>query len=377
MNKIENRDAMEIKAFTVADLKTALASEDFWLTQTLPITKHRALSYIRNPRADEDDPVLLVAYRDQQVIGYLGIIPDKIFVNDVAYKLGWLTSWWVDPACATAGVGAILLFKALNAYDQYIGVSGSSRQARQALQASQKFTALNPLQGLDIRLRLSVTKTVLRRLPALKIFRLVFKIFDAVLDEVVSFRSFFWRRRTNYCRYLTFEYIAAVDEQTDRFIKQHHRHDLTRKEKSDLSWIMNNPWILSAPLKDSASKRYYFLSRADRFHYLGVKVFEHPNEMIGFVLLKVRDDRMSVVYAYFEPRHAASITAAACLHALTMDVSVLSLYDEQLAAGFSGLGCPCWSVRKNSRGFSLSKKFADIPLVNCRLQGGDGDLAFY
>jgi hypothetical protein len=372
-----NRDAMEIKAFTVADLKAVLASEEFWQTQTLPITKHRALSFSRNPRADVDDPVLLVAYRDSRVIGYLGILPDKIFVGDAVYKLGWLTSWWVDPAWATAGVGAILLFKALNAYDQYIGVSGSSREARQALQASQKFMALNPLQGLDIRLRLNAAGNIPRRLPALKILRVVFKIFDAVADEVVNLRNFFWQRRNNHCRHLTFEYIAAIDEETDRFIKQHHQHDLTRKEKSDLSWIMNNPWILSAPLKDSASKRYYFSSRADRFSYLGVKVFEHQNEMIGFFLLKVRDDRMSVVYSFFESRHAESITAAAFLHALAADVSILSLYDEQLAASFAGLGCPCWSARKNSRGFSLSKAFADIPLANYRLQGGDGDLAFY
>ena len=62
---------MEIKTFTVADLKTALVSEDFWLTKTLPITKHRALSYCRNPRAEADDPVLLVAYQDNRVIGYL------------------------------------------------------------------------------------------------------------------------------------------------------------------------------------------------------------------------------------------------------------------------------------------------------------------
>ncbi len=368
---------MDIKTFTVTDLKTALVSEDFWLTKTLPITKHRALSYSRNPRADEDDPVLLVAYQDNRVIGYLGILPDKIFVNDVVYKLGWLTSWWVDPSCATAGVGAILLFKALNAYDQYVGVSGSSRAARKALHASQKFMALKPLQGLDIRLRLNVTRDIPRRLPAMKIFRGLFKIFDAMMDEVVNLRSFFWQRRNNQCQRLTFEYISAIDEETGRFIQRHHQHDLTRKGKADLSWIMNNPWILSAPLKDSASKRYYFSSRADRFSYLGVKVFEHHTEMIGFFLLKVRDDRMSVVYSYFESRHAASITVAVFHHALAMDVSTLSLFDEQLVAGFSELRCPCWSAKKKSRGFSLSKAFADIPLSNYRLHGGDGDLAFY
>jgi hypothetical protein len=368
---------VEIKTFTVADLKTALVSEDFWLTDTLPITKHRALSYSRNPRAGEEDPVLLVAYQDNRVIGYLGILPDKIFVDDDVYKLGWLTSWWVDPSFATAGVGAILLFKALNAYDQYIGVSGGSREARKALHASQRFLALKPLQGLDIRLRLTLTRDIPRRLPALKLFRGLFKIFDVMTDEVVNFRSFYWLRRNNPCQHLIFEYISAIDEETGRFIQQHHQQDLTRKEKSDLSWIMNNPWILSAPFKDSASQRYYFSSRADRFSYLGVKVFEHQTEMIGFFLLKVRDDRMSVLYSFFESRHAAAVTAAVFHHALATEVSLLSLYDEQLIAGFSALRCPCWSVKKKSRGFSLSKAFADIPLANCRLQGGDGDLAFY
>jgi hypothetical protein len=368
---------MEIKTFTVADLKTALVSEDFWLTKTLPITKHRALSYCRNPRAEEDDPVLLVAYQDIKVIGYLGILPDKIFVNDASYKLGWLTSWWVDPSCATAGVGAILLFKALNAYDQYVGVSGSSPKAIKALHASQKFMALKPLQGLDIRLRLNVTRDIPRRLPALKIFRVLFKVFDEMMGAVVNLRIFFWQQRNNPGQRLTFEYISTIDEQTDHFIQQHHQHDLTRKEKFDLSWIINYPWILSAPLKDTASKRYYFSSRADRFSCLGVKVFEHHNEMIGFFLLKVRDDRMSVVYSYFESRHAVSITAAVVQQALAMEVSILSLYGERLVTSFSKLGCPCWSAKKKSREFSLSKAFADIPLANYRLQGGDGDLAFY
>ena len=193
----------------------------------------------------------------------------------------------------------------------------------------------------------------------------------------MNLRSFFWQRRNHHCRNLTFEYVAAIDEETDRFIQQHSRHDLTRKEKSDLDWIMNHPWILPAPFKDSAGTRYFFASRADRFSYLGIKVFEHPNAMIGFLLLKVRDDRMSVVYCYFERRHAASIAAAVLHHALAMDVSTISLYDEQLVAGFSELGCPNWSAKTVSRGFSLSTALADIPLANCRIHGGDGDLAFY
>ena len=368
---------MEIKSFTVTDLNAALLSENFWLTKTLPITKHRALSYSHNPRADKDDIVLLVAYQDKQVIGYLGILPDKIFVNNAVYKFGWLTSWWVDSGCATTGVGAVLLFKALNAYHQYLGVSGGSKEARKSLQASQKFMALKTLKGLDIRFRFDVTRAISRKLPRMEIFRILFKIFDVIIDEIVNLRGYFWHRRTSIYRRLTFEYISSIDEETDHFIRRRYQHDLTRKEKADLNWIMRYPWVLSTPLKDSASKRYYFSSRSDRFLYLGVKVFERNKEMIGFFMLKVRDDRMSVVYSFFESQHAESVAAAVVYHSLKMDVSVLSLYDEQLVKSFAELRCPYWSTKAVSRGFFLSKAFAEIPLADLRLHGGDGDLAFY
>ena len=368
---------MEIKALTVADLKTALLSEDFWETKILPITKHRAISYCHNPRADQDDPVLLVAYQDGQVIGYLGILPDTIFANEAVHKLGWLTSWWVDPSFATTGVGTVLLFKALNAYQQQLGVSGSSGEARKVLDATQKFRALKTLKGLDIKLRFNVSGTFLRKRPALKPLRLLLKLFDGITDEIAIFRSHTWQRRNGILPRLTFEYISSVDEETGQFIQKHNRQDLTRKAAVDLNWIMNYPWILSAPRKGSAGKRYYFSSRADRFFYLGVKVFEQQKAMVGFVLLKVRDDRMSIVSAYFDPRHAQSVTAVAVYHALKMDIRILSLYDELLVKSFADLRCPCWSSKRSSRGFSLSKTFAEIPLTDCRLHGGDGDLAFY
>jgi hypothetical protein len=366
---------MDIKAFTVADLKTILLSEEFWHTKTLPITKHRAISSSHNPRADKDDTVLLVAYQDKQVIGYLGILPDKLFVDNTVHKIGWLTGWWVDPSCATTGVGAILLFKALNAYQQQLGVSGGSKDANKALDASQKFRAAKTLKGLDIKFRLNVTGAILRKHSALKIFRVLSKLFDALADEIVNLRGFFWKRRNDIIHRLNFEYISTIDEEAGQFIQQHHQDDLMRKEKADLNWMMRYPWVLSTPSKDSIGERYYFSSRAKRFFYLGVKVFDQNKDMIGFFILKVRDDRMSVIYSYFESRHALAIAAAVVT--LEMDVSTLSLYDEQLVASFAELRCPYWSTKKVYRGFSLSKALADIPLENFRVQGGDGDLAFY
>jgi hypothetical protein len=368
---------MDIKALTVADMRAALSLEDFWHTKTLPITKHRALSYIHNPRATDDDIVLLVAYQDGFVIGYVGILPDKIFADNRSHKIGWLTSWWVDPVYAGSGAGAVLLFKALNAFGQNLAVSGSSKDAGKVLDATRKFMSLKTIKGLDIKLRCNLSGAWLRKRPALKPFRFLLKLLDGITDEIVNYRGLAWQRNNSALPGLTFEYISTIDEETGRFIRKHNRQDLTRKTAADLNWIMKYPWILSAPLKDSTGSRYFFSSRADRFFYLGVRVFDQDKKMAGFFLAKVRDDQMSIVFSYFDHRHARLVAAVAVYNALKMDVSLLSLYDAQLVAGFAELRCPYWSTKRISRGFSISKSFADIHLADCRLHGGDGDLAFY
>jgi hypothetical protein len=367
---------MEFKTFTIADLRLALLSDEFWRAKTLPISRQKALSFCHNPRAEKDDPALLVAYVEDEAVGYLGMLPDRIFLNDTGHKMGWLTGWWVS-SMAPRGVGAILLYKALNAYRERVGVAGGSREARKALLASQKFIALNPLSGFDIRFRFNTAARIPRRFPPMKIFRIGFRVADVVLDEIVNLRGFFWERSSAVRRRLTFEYVSSIDEEAGRFIERHHRQDLARKAKADLNWIMAYPWIVSAPQKDSAGRRYFFSSISARFLYLGVKVFEQTDGLIGFLMLSVRDDRMSVLFSHFEDGHASAIAAAAVYHALAMDVSTLSLYDERLVKGFSGLRCPCWSMQPVSRGFFLSQAFADMPLADCRLQGGDGDFAFY
>jgi hypothetical protein len=250
----KNQGAMEIKTLTVADLQLALLSEDFWLSKTLPITRQKAVSFCRNPRAEKDAPVLLVAYQDNRVIGYLGILPDKIFFNNADHKLGWLTGWWVDPSTAAKGVGVFLLCKALNAYGERIGVSGGSKEARKVLHASQKFVDLNPLKGIEIRFRFNLAGAALRKSPAMRPFRVLFKTADALSDEIAAARGFLWERRHGIRRRLAFEYLSSIDEEAGRFIERHHHHDLTRKGKADLNWIMTCPWIVSAPQKDAASR---------------------------------------------------------------------------------------------------------------------------
>jgi len=368
---------MEFKTYTLADLEAALGSEDFWSDETLPITRQRAVSACHNPHAQRDDPVLLIARRDARTVGYLGILPDTLRSGSSAHRMGWLTGWWVDPGVAGSGIGAILLYKAMNLYPGRVGIAGGSGAARRTLAASQRFAALPALKGREVELRADATAALTRRLPALRRGWAGLKLLDLVLSEMAKRKRSAWERRNPAFRDLQYEYVASIDAPTERLIAAHPPGESNRKDKAELDWIMTCPWILSAPQKDSAARRYYFSSVAERFGCLGLKVTEPGGGLIGFLLVQLRNDRMTLLYSFFAPSKAVGMAAALVHHALAMDARTLRLYDERLIAGLPRVGCPDGRTRSKSRGFLLSKELAGTLPPGFRLHAGDGDFAFY
>ena len=77
----------------------------------VPITEHRALSQIQNPRLHENDILLLLAYKEKELVGYLGVLPDKINFNNKFEKCGWLSCLWVKPEQRGFQIAKLLLDK--------------------------------------------------------------------------------------------------------------------------------------------------------------------------------------------------------------------------------------------------------------------------
>lgn len=77
-----------------------------------PVTPQRALAHAHNPLADPGDIALLVAYRGDEVIGYLGIVPGAWAGDGEAGKVYWLTALYVAPRHART-VGALIVLQAM------------------------------------------------------------------------------------------------------------------------------------------------------------------------------------------------------------------------------------------------------------------------
>ena len=131
-----------IEAYTLADLAQLVRSKDFWNGDLIPITRHRALAEIKNPRADPEDVILLVAYDEDRVCGYTGVLPGLIFLEGERHRVGWLTAWWRKPDPKYAGIGSKLLMRASELYQGAICIAPPSDAARKVLEASKQFVML-------------------------------------------------------------------------------------------------------------------------------------------------------------------------------------------------------------------------------------------
>jgi hypothetical protein len=66
---------IDLKTLNRKKLEEFISSGDYKKYDFLPITKHRAISHLRNPKANDEDILLILAFHNDQLAGYLGVFP--------------------------------------------------------------------------------------------------------------------------------------------------------------------------------------------------------------------------------------------------------------------------------------------------------------
>jgi hypothetical protein len=314
-----------IKEYRLSDLAELARSRDFWHGEVIPITRHRALAQIRNPRARPEDVALLVAYDEDQIIGYIGVLPDIIFLHGTAHRIGWLTTWWAKPEPKHLGIGFILMLRASKLYNGAIGGNGPADVAWKVIEASKQFVTVN--EGTEVRvfLRANSQEMLPRKFPALKKFRLFLGVFDRLANLFCEARLRLWKRRHGIAGELQVEYVAEVDPETADFVGKLQDRDLSRRGAPELNWIAQYPWILSAPLEQGRSKNFYFSATAKESVCLMLKVYDSKGLMIGFIMLRLIDGQLKVPYCYMHSDRAEEVFRVIGEHAVTLRVDTLRI----------------------------------------------------
>ena len=368
---------MKIRKYTINQLKDELSNDSLWNKNLIPVTKQRVLSYIHNPNAEGDEHVLFVAYSNKdkdRIVGYIGVLPDIIQLDNTKHKIAWATSWWVDPNYRNVGTGGFLLLTVLNHHN--LSTSGATDFAEKVYIASKKLSPTKKVEGRDFIVRCCSNHLVLKKYPKLKSLGPFLKYIDSMVNIFIDLHLFFWKRKLATHKIPSFEYISEIDAEVEEFIRANRRNGLSTRGAKELNWILKYPWILTAPVEDKNAPKYFFASISNRFFYLNIKVYDKNGKMVGFLMLRVRNNILGIPYLYFDESALPSIMHLLGYLIYALRIDILTTYNKDILHNLEMINLPCIYRKNRIKRYHLSNKFKDSNFKDCFIQDGDGDNVF-
>jgi hypothetical protein len=287
--------SVEIREYTKRDLKGLLADEGFWAQPRLPITRRRALSHISNPRADDNDTLLITARNLQgELVSYVGVLPDLLRNgSEKPVKFGWLTAWWADRESQDRLASTMVLFAAMKKYANQVAASFPSRDAVRVYAATKHFQECA---------RFDLSYFVLALPPSVPLAGLATRWISGAKNRLI-FGGKLKKRG------LEIQTITSFDGALDSFLDRWSARDSLPRDSSCWHWILEFPWMSSGAEDEAAQKNYEFSAFSDDFRQVPVLV-KRNGATIAFLLMTLRGGRMYLKYAYYESGDSADVAAA-------------------------------------------------------------------
>ena len=367
---------MIIEELTPAGLKEFINSEEFQQSNVIPITKHRALSQINNPKVNGDDIILFTAHVDDELAGYLGVLADTLYLNGEEQKVGWLSCIWTSEKVRGQGVAKQLLSSALSSWDNKILATEFTQAAKSLYVQSDAFMDLTTLQGRRGYLRLNLDELLPPKgFP--KFFTGLLTCCDLTFNIFNSLRLLFWKPAINLDQ-LNLEYTATIDDESKEFIEKRNTNELIRRGAEDLNWINEFPWVLSSPENDTDAKRYHFTSSDRVFKNLNVKLKSVDGEMIAFLMFVVGGKNLKIPYSYFDEKHTDKIVQVIYHQMFKLKLNMVTTFNPAISNYIKNQRTPFIYSKDMSRSYLITKQLGkSLPdTQQFHIQDGSGDCAF-
>lgn len=371
---------MEIREIRQHQLKAYIDSTEYKTTQYVAISKHRALSHLRNPRVKRDDLVLVLIYEDGEMVAYLGVFADDLHFSTGVEHVGWLSCMWVNPIMRGKGIAKKLIQTVFDAWDYKILVTEFTPAAHGLYNRTEQFLDLAKPEGIRGYLRLNLANLLPKKDEKWNKWEPFLSCIDAVFNLPNSLRLFF---KSHYRLSLDslggdFEYLSEIDDESWAFIQKQKGKELINRGREDLDWILKNPWLISAPFKDNIANRYHFSAIDDSFNFLSIKIYDSERNIKAFMMLSIRGKNLKIPYVYFEKGYEIYVLELVYRHMLKMNLDMLTVFHPILVQVIKNGKTPFFKKRKFKRHYIIGKVLGEqlAATPDFVIQDGDADAAF-
>ena len=363
---------MEFKYFNKNQLERYIHSDQFWKADYIPISTHRALSQIKNPRAKNEDILLISAEENGKLIGYIGILPDDIVQeNKSAIHFGWFSCLWVDPVLRGRSIGKQLVNRALEAWNDHICITDYTDEANILYNKTNKFQHDNLNEGIRIYQRFDTAFILSSKHNFFRQIKGILKLSDRILNYIADKRYLFYRSDSD--KHNFFE-VNQIDQGLSDWILDKNTKNKFRRTQLELNWIREYPWLLMKP-ENSESKKYYFSSISQYFKNHLVVQKDSNGEYSDVLMLSIRNSHLKVLYGHLtNPQSTFSFLRQFIIQ---NRISTISIFHPELVLQMKKQFVFCLYKKPISKRFRISMDL--WPFLKDYLkeiQCGDGDSCF-
>jgi hypothetical protein len=377
LENIKLKEMIEIKKIYKKDIPSLFINKDFWNHSFLSISKHRLLAHYNNSVCKDDDIVLLLAYLNDELVGYMGVYMDNIILDSVEHKVGWLSTWWVHPKTQGSGIGKQILNTMYNLNDGKIGISQFTPSARRVYDKSGYFVNLKENIGIKAVLKSNLSYLLPMKFPKLKALKSPLSIIDYLLNSIISIKLFYFKfKLKSKLKNITIEYLNKIDDETLLLINKNNKNHLSNKTPVFFEWLKSFHWVQEAPLIELTNKNKYEFSIYDKsFNFYLIKIIEN-NECIGFIVLQRRNVTIKVLFSYYsDVTTASTISDIIKLHCIHQQIHTVICYDINICKNLNNSNVFIYKREKIKQSI-LSKKYNKTNFDEIIMNYGDGDCSF-
>lgn len=348
---------MEFKTISIAELPLFVKSDLYKSTKNCPITIHRAISQSKNPRADKNDPALTIAVDNNNIVGYIGYLPDTI--NNT--KVYWNSCWWVDNEFKTIAIPLLLQF--IKTANQKIILTDLTPHTKQIVSNLPFFSFSEIDNGFRGYLKFNLHEVFPQKKHQLKSFTPLLKLTDSVAN------TFVFKRKQNIK--LQAEEISFFSEADKIFISSKNTKELVQRNTSEIEWIYNNPWVENNKIDYS---NYHFTAKADSFKTSIIRFMDN-NKVVAIVYLKQQNKHLTIPFIYYEDACLNELSKYIYNYALENKCVTITVFNTALKNCFEN-DFSFITTRKLNRDFAFHESIQHLIKKPVILQDGDGDVAF-
>ena len=357
---------MRIVKYNAEGMKKFLDSEGYSSMPFVPVSRHRAQSWLNNPRMRPEDVIVYLAYDSDDMIAYCCIIPDRH--SDI--RFGWLSGIWVRQDQRRMGLASLLFEEAYTDWGHQLMYTNYAPEANALFLKSGHFDLYFERPGIRYYQRSTMADLLGNRSNLYRRSRLLLNMADGILNTVQDVRI---RMEKTELPDLKFEEHPEVDYEAMDFLESNGGTGFCLRGQEEFDWITTFPWMKQSTEKDN---RYFFSSVTPEFRNICIKIRDSGGGLRGFLWMVLNGDKMTLPYAVFK-EEAGSDISSVLKHLLQLNrISNFTTYQPDVIKTFVP-GAMLGSRKMTQKYFAtrdLLRQLPDSRTVN--FQDGDGDVVF-